>query len=213
MSNKLPALKGKWNFTFKIFRNNIYSVPPELAHTHATAPQNSFLYTWVPSYLHDACVTLIDKNSVAVFSHVVQEELGHDSTGDDMLAIPNHHLHEGATTGLNDSFDFMVGQRMQSSWTQRQVIKGDGGQIYELENGNLVIRTANVSLHGNFRGFLIQIEADHSKMPSATAQEIIETVITKYDIPQGKLCFSSMSPEKPDVYGDLALQYAETLNF
>ncbi|KAF8001272.1 hypothetical protein HF325_003773 [Metschnikowia pulcherrima] len=156
MCNKLPAIKGKWNFTFKIFRNNIYLIPPELAATHDAAPTSSFMYTWVPSYLHDACVTLVDKKSAAVFSHVIQEELG--ST--DELAVPDNHLHEGATTGFNDSFDIMVGLRMQGLWTLRQAIKGDGGQIYELENGNLVIRTANVSLHGNFRGFLIQIEAD-----------------------------------------------------
>lgn len=209
MCNKLPAIKGKWNFTFKIFRNNIYLIPPELAATHDTAPNSSFMYTWVPSYLHDACVTLVDKKSAAVFSHVIQEELG--ST--DELAVPDNHLHEGATTGFNDSFDIMVGLRMQGLWTLRQAIKGDGGQIYELENGNLVIRTANVSLHGNFRGFLIQIEADESKMPTADPKQIFDDLIAKYDIPQGKLCYLMMSPKKPDVYGDLALQYAETLNF
>lgn len=209
MSNKLPALKGKWGFTFKIFRNNAYLVPPELAATHETAPQASFLYTWVPSYLHDACVTLVDKKSSAVFSHVIQEELPHAHE----LAVPNQHLHEGATTGLNDLFDAMVGQRMQSLWTQRQVLRGDGGQSYELENGNLILRTANVLLHGNFRGFLIQLEATDTRLDSGELMQVFEEIIAKYGLPKGTLCCLVMDRAKPDTYGDLALQYAETLNF
>ncbi|OBA24170.1 TATA-binding related factor [Metschnikowia bicuspidata var. bicuspidata NRRL YB-4993] len=209
MCNKLPALKGKWGFSFKVFRNNIYLVPPHLAASHETAPRNSYLYTWVPSYLHDACVTLVDKTSAAVFSHVIREELSLDHA----LAVPDRHLHEGATCGFNDLFDFLVGQRMQSLWTQRQAIRGDGGQIYELENGNLVIRTANVSLHGNFRGFLIQIEVDHTKLHTADRAQIFADLIAKYDIPKGSLCYLVMSEDRPDLYGDLVLQYAETLNF
>lgn len=209
MSNKLPTLKGKWNFSFKIFRNNIYSIPPELANTQAQSADNKFLYTWVPSYLNDSCVTLIDKKTCGVFSHVVQEEL---STPFD-FAIPNDHLHKGATTGLNDSFDFLVNQRLQSLWTQRQVIKGDGGQIYELENGNLVIRTANVTLHGNFRGLLIQLEVDHSKCETLVVEKIFEDVMSRYDIPAGNICHEVMDPTNLDEFGDLALQYAEILNF
>ncbi|PSK35617.1 hypothetical protein C7M61_004406 [Candidozyma pseudohaemuli] len=211
LSNRLPTLKGKWSFTFKIFRNNIHSIPPELAETHDSAPESQFLYTWSPSYLNDSCVTLINKKNATVMSHIVQEELG--SSGNAELAIPNDHLHKGATSGLNDSFDFLVGHRMQSMWTQRQTIRGDGGQIYELENGNVTIRTANVSLHGNFRGFLIQIEDDHTKSDTTDRKAIIDELIKKYDIPSGNLCFDVMDPAQLDIYGDLALQYAEILNF
>lgn len=211
LSNRLPTLKGKWNFTFKIFRNNIYSMPPELVQSHESAPESQFLYTWSPSYLDDSCVTLINKKTATVMSHIVQEELGSSANAD--LAIPNNHLHGGATSGLNDSFDFLVNHRMQSMWTQRQTIRGDGGQIYELENGNVTIRTANISLHGNFRGFLIQVEDDHSKFDVTDPKTIIEELIAKYDIPSGKLCYDVMSPGQLDIYGDLALQYAEILNF
>lgn len=209
LSNKLPTLKGKWSFSFKIFRNNIYSVPPELAETHETSPDTKFLYTWAPSYLNDSCVTLINKNTAAVLSNVVQEEVGASAE----FAIPNDHLHKGATTGLNDLFDNLVNQRMQSLWTQRQVIKGDGGQIYDLENGNLVIRTANVTLHGNFRGLLIQLEVDHSKLDTTDVGRIFRDLAAKYDIPLGNLCHEVMDEASLDEYGDLALQYAEILNF
>lgn len=208
--NRLPTLKGNWDFTFKIFRNNTYSVAPELAETHETAPESQFLYTFSPSYLNYSCVTLINKKTATVFSHVVQEELG--SAHND-LAIPNDHLHRGATSGLNDSFDYLVSKRMQSMWTPRQTIKGDGGQIYELENGNVLIRTANVSLHGNFRGFLIQIEHNDAKSVEADPKVIIEDIMTKYDIPTGNLCYKVLNPSKLDACGDLALQYSEILNF
>lgn len=210
LSNKLPSVQGKWSFAFKIFRNNIYSIPPELAETQQTAPQNKYLYTWSPSYMNDSCVTLINKKSAAVVSHVVQEEMGGPACS---FAIPNEHLHDGATTGLNDLFDYVVNQRMQSLWTQRQAIKGDGGQIYELENGNIVIRTANVSLHGNFRGLLIQLEVDQTKFENKTTEQIFQDVIKRYDIPSGRMCHEVMNAGKLDEFGDLALQYAEILNF
>lgn len=209
LTNKLPTLKGKWSFSFRIFRNNIYSIDPEIAETHTTSPDTKYLYTWAPSYMNDSCVTLINKNAAAVLSHVVQEELSNPSP----FAIPNDHLHKGATTGLNDLFDILVNQRMQSLWTQRQVIKGDGGQIYVLENGNLVIRTANVTLHGNFRGLLIQIEVNHAKLDDLNLEKIFGDLLAKYDIPPGKLCYDVMDSDELDEYGDLALQYAEILNF
>lgn len=209
LSNKLPTLKGKWSFNFKIFRNNIYSIPQELAELQATSPENNYLYTWAPSYLNDSCVTLINKRCSAVFSHVVQEEL---STPYE-FAIPNNHLHGGATSGLNDSFDYMLNQRMQSTWVQRQLIKGSGGEIYELENGNLTIRTANVTLHGNFRGLLIQIEVEHGKLDTSDPAKIFSDLMAKYDIPVGNLCYKVMDPLRLDRYGDLALQYSDILNF
>lgn len=210
LSNQLPTVRGKWNFSFKIFRNNIYSIPPEVAELQQTAPENKFFYTWSPSYLNDSCVTLINKKSAAVVSQVVQEEVNNPLF---KFAIPNEHLHEGATTGLNDPFDFVVNQRMQSLWTQRQVIKGDGGQIYELENGNIIIRTANVSLHGNFRGLLIQMELDHTKLNDLSTANMFRDLMERYNIPQGRICHKVMNPARLDEYGDLALQYAEILNF
>lgn len=209
LSNQLPTLKGKWNFTFKVFRNNAYSVPPELAESQEVAPENKFLYTWVPSYLHDSCVTLINKKTAGVFSHVVQEELQDSTT----FVIHNDHLHKGATVGINDRWDTMIALRLQSLWTQRQVIKGDGGEIYELENGNLIIRTANVFLHGNFRGLLIQLEVDRKKHPTNDPQQIFQELLAKYDIPKGKLCYKVINDSNYDEFADLALQYSEILSF
>lgn len=211
LSNKLPTMKGKWNFTFKIFRNNPYSIPPEVAHVQETSTDVNFLYTLSPSHLKDTCITLINKKTVAVHSTAVEEELG--DNGDPELSIPNDHLHKGATSGLDDSFDFFVNHRLQSLWTQRQLIRGDGGQIYELENGNVVIRTANVVLHGNFRGFLIQIEIDHTKLDTSDRSEIFQILSNKYNIPPGKVSYNVLDPNNLDPYGDLALQYADILNF
>lgn len=207
--NQLPNLKGKWSFSFKVFRNNIYSIPPNLADSQSVAPENKFLYTWIPSYLHDSCVTLINKRTAAVFSHIVEEEFQEPHP----FAIDNAHLHNGATLGLNDLWDTVILLRMQSLWVQRQVIKGDGGDIYELENGNLVIRTANVFLHGNFRGLLIQLEIDHTKLATSDSQQIFQDLLAKYDIPKGDLCYKVIDPDNLDEFGDLVLQYAEILSF
>lgn len=209
LSNKLPTVKGKWTFTFKIFRNNIYSIPPELAATATTAPGSKYLYTWSSSYLNDAIVTLIDKRASGVFSHIVEEESANKHV---QFPIPNAQLHEGATTGLNDFFDYFLLQRMQSLWNLRQTIKGDGGKIYELENGGLVIRTSNVTLHGNFRGLLLQLEAKSSDL-SVEPQQLFQQIIKRYNIPAGNICYDVIDTAQSDEVGDLALQYAQILNF
>ncbi|KAG7665411.1 SRB2 [[Candida] subhashii] len=215
LSNELPTLKGKWSFTFKIFRNNPFSIPQEIAETTDVAPTSKFLFTLQPSYLPDSTITVIDGKSAGVFTNLIQEEvkeLGHPTE----LSIPNTHLHKGATSGLNDNFDFFVGQKLQSLWNQRQIIKGDGGQIYELENGNLFIKTSNVFLHGNFRGLLIQIDLNDNLLGDKDSQSLHDLFITirnKYGIPEGNLCCDVLDKKCLDKYGDLCYQYSEILNF
>ncbi|EGW35103.1 mediator of RNA polymerase II transcription subunit 20 [Spathaspora passalidarum NRRL Y-27907] len=215
LSNELPTSKGKWNFNFKIFRNNPYSIPPDLVETTTTSPESKFLFTLSPSYLPDSTITLVNGKSAGVFTNLIEEEASELSHPTE-LTIPNEHLHRGATTGLNDRFDIFVGQKLQSLWTQRQIIKGDGGQIYELENGNLCIKTSNVFLHGNFRGLLIQIDLnDHlcdTKNPDSFKQ-VFDKVSEKYGIPPGNLCCEVLDTKYLDKYGDLCFQYSKILNF
>lgn len=169
-----------------------------------------FLHTLTPSYLNGCCVTLINKTSGGIFCNQLQEE------GDPLaeFSISDDHLHKGSTTGLNEAFDIIANQRLQSLWVQRQAIKGDGGQIYELENGNLIIRTSNVFLHGQFRGLLIQIEMDESCVNKADSLLVnFQKVIDKYNIPPGNLCCDVLDQNCLLKYEDLALQYSEILNF
>ena len=205
--NELPVLKGNWNFSFKIFRNNPYSIPPEKALELLQSDESKCLHTWSPSYLPGTGVALINKSSSCVFSQVIAEEAGNENVE---FTIPDAHLHQGATTGLNDPFDYFVAQKLQSMWTQRQTVKGDGGEIYELENERVIIRTSNVFLHGVFKGLLIQIE-----IPSITTADatVFEPGIQRYRIPQGRICAEVLDPNLLDKYGDLCLQLAEILNF
>lgn len=199
-------MKGKWSFSFKIFRNNIYSIPPDVE--DLVSPENKYLYTLAPSYLGESTITLLNKRSTGVFTSTIK---GESTTNiENNLDIPHDHLHFGATTGLNDPFDYFISQKLQSLWTQRQLIKGDGGQIYELENGNLTIRTSNVFLHGNFRGLLIEIEVNEV---DDGLLNVFDGVREKYAIPEGVLVRSVLDTRNLDRYGDLCLQYLEVLNF
>ncbi|EAZ63508.1 RNA polymerase II holoenzyme/mediator subunit [Scheffersomyces stipitis CBS 6054] len=215
LSNELPTLRGKWNFNFKIFRNNPYSIPQELAETATVAPESKWLYTLSPSYLSDSSISLINGKSVGVFTNLIKEEAGEHGHSVE-LSIPNSHLHKGATTDLNDPFDFFVAQKLQSLWTQRQLIRGDGGRIYELENGNLTIRTSNVFLHGNFRGLLVQIEINQNLCnvdDVSSFASTFETIRNKYGIPAGDLSCEVLDPKRLDTYADLIYQYSKILNF
>lgn len=208
--NELPTLKGKWNFGFKIYRNNPYSVPQELDESVEISPETRYLYTLSPSYIPDSTIALIDKKSVGVFPCIISEEMGEKDCD---ISIPDDHLCDGATTGLNDPFDLFIGSKLQSLWSQRQFIKGDGGQIYQLDNDNLVIKTSNVTLHGNFRGLLIQIDLDNTLVDLNNLKPTFEKICETYNVPSGSLNCNVLSNKKFDKYGDLCLQYAETLNF
>lgn len=214
LSNELPNLKGNWHFSFKIFRNNQYSIPPEKVDALEVSDETKFLHTLSPSYLKESCISLINKRSSALFTSLINEEVGDLSST--LLTIPDYHLHMGATTGLNDQFDTFIAQKLQSLWTLRQNIRGDGGQIYELENGNLTIRTSNVFLHGIFKGLLIEIVLDDhvvEKHDSEYLKSLFDKITKNYKIPSGKICFDLLGKDSFDKYGDLCLQYSEILNF
>lgn len=188
-----------------MFRSNPFSFSNNKA-------ESKFLHTLSLSYLPETCLTLVNKNSSGIFTNVIQESSSSPSTSSSPNSsgagsYPEDHLHKGATSGFNDPFDIVVNSKLQSLWLTRQNIKGDGGQIYELENGSLIIRTSNVFLHGMFKGLLIQIEAQEYKVDE------IEKILQKYNIPKGNLCKDVLDSKNLDQYGDLSLQYAEILNF
>lgn len=215
LSNELPTLKGKWNFNFKIFRNNPYSIAPEVSDKQDISSETKFLYTLSPSYLIGSTITLLNKKSSGIFSCSVEEELNETGQKTDFF-IPNNHLHRGATSGLNDGFDIFATQKLNSLWTLKQNVRGEAGQIYELENGNVCIRTANVFLHGNFKGLLIQIDIqeniDSVNDVESLRNKFIEK-LTKHNIPIQNMCCDVLDVNLLDAYGDLCLQYAEILNF
>lgn len=151
-----------------------------------------------------------------MFSNLVDEEVGDLKLTQDIQTIPDDHLHKGATTGLNDSFDMLVAHKLQSLWNLKQNIRGDGGEIYMLENGNLTIKTSNVFLHGIFKGLLIEIIVDDhivENYDSEYLNQLFAKIIKTYNIPTGKMCIELLDASNPDLYGDLCLQYSEILNF
>lgn len=218
LSNELPQLKGNWNFSFKIFRNNPYSIPPEPAGSKLAevSKETKFLHALTPSYLKDCCVCLINQRSIGVFTNLIEEEVVDANAASDGMTIPSDYLHLGATTGLNDSFDMFTAHKLQSLWNLKQNIRGDGGQIYVLENGNLTIKTSNIFLHGIFKGLLVEIILDHVPLATPDAdylEQYFQNIITNYKIPKGRICCDLVDAKKLDKYGDLCLQYSEILNF
>jgi TATA-binding related factor (TRF) of subunit 20 of Mediator complex len=66
-------------------------------------------------------------------------------------------LKNGKGTVLEGDFDAMMTTKLQSVWTLRQVIKGEG-RVYDLKEEDFIIRTANIFLQGAFKGFLLEVE-------------------------------------------------------
>lgn len=125
-----------------------------------------------------------------------------------VLDIPKPLIDSGCSNGSVDSLDHILQTKLQSLWLLRQTLKGENGNSYELMNGNLIIRTINVFLHGSFKAFLIQLEY----LGAVNGHEKIEEFTKLLNIPDGKLCTKILNG-KPNYLGDLALQYTEALQF
>lgn len=143
------------------------------------------------SHVPNKAVTLVNKSAIVTTSE-----------------IPKSLIDSGCSNGSVDNLDHIIQTKLQSLWLLRQTLKGESGNSYELMNGNLIIRTMNVFLHGNFKAFLIQLEY----LGTGNGLEKIEEFTKALSIPEGKLCTSILN-DKPSYLADLALQYTEALQF
>jgi hypothetical protein len=92
-------------------------------------------------------------------------------------------LTNGSGTVLEGDFDTMLVTKLQSLWTQRQVIRGEG-HSYELNGGDFILRLANMFLQGGYKGLLVEVEytkQDVASDPSATIRKINE-FLKQYDL-------------------------------
>lgn len=157
------------------------------------------------------------------------------------------HIKQGCCNNLSvdttESFEFLLTNKLQSLWTLKQTIKGEGGLGYILnvslpkENGveepeEFRVRTSNCFLHGAFKGFLIEVEHvnedgsdyDDSKLSDVEKKNLLITRFTTsinkikqlletYNFPDGSLCFNVLSETKLDYLSDLCQQYCDALQF
>jgi len=182
ISNEIPNMLGRWSFELKIFKSNSQ---------HLQSTQSNFLYNLSLSHVPNKAVTLVNKSAIVTTSE-----------------IPKSLIDSGCSNGSVDNLDHIIQTKLQSLWLLRQTLKGESGNSYELMNGNLIIRTMNVFLHGNFKAFLIQLEY----LGTGNGLEKIEEFTKALSIPEGKLCTSILN-DKPSYLADLALQYTEALQF
>lgn len=89
------------------------------------------------------------------------------------------HIQNGCCNNLNtntkENLEYMLATKLQSLWTLKQMIRGQGGLGYilkvSLDDGTgmkteetFTLRTSNCLLHGTFKGFLIEIEHNDKEM-------------------------------------------------
>lgn len=182
ISNEIPNILGRWSFELKIFKSNTQNLQ---------SSQSSFLYNLALSHEPNKVVTLVNKSAIVTVSD-----------------IPKALIDNGCSNGSVDSLDHIIQTKLQSLWLLRQTLKGENGNSYELMNGNLIIRTINVFLHGTFKAFLIQLEYTGTGNGLEKIQEFTEAL----NMPGGKLCTGKLN-EKPNYLGDLAVQYTEALQY
>lgn len=241
LANELPKSLGKWSFELKIYLNNKYSKPDN--YTIVQIP-NKYLVSLQTSYLPNKTVSMINNSKAIVTTHALDED------NDKEL----EQFESGASTSLDlDPFDFLITNKFQSMWILKQTIKGESGFGYEIQTNNINIdeqilnslplslsskvnnrkdsfriRTANCSLHGSFKGFLIEIEYldDESDLlcskddPNYNEIQLfhvkinkIKELIKNYRFPNGKLCYNVLNEDRLDYLSDLVQQYSEALQF
>lgn len=191
LSAHSPESTGKWSTDIKIFKANSSYVKAS-AEKQASGAGNKFLYTISlgdePSLLH----TLINQSVITTSS-----------------VVPAAVLSSGISIGCADPLDAMIMSKLQSVWNIRQTLKSDEGFSYVLENGRLVIRTANLFLHGNFKNFVIVVEI-HEDFGDFNGK--VEEIIRKYDFPMGKIATEKLSAGSSRS-ADLCGQLVEALSF
>lgn len=92
-------------------------------------------------------------------------------------------LKNGQGTVLEGDFDAMMTTKLQSVWTLRQIIKGEG-RTYDLKEDDFIIRTANIFLQGAFKGFLLQVEYK-KEQPLMSDEELLgkfNELLKKFDL-------------------------------
>ncbi|VVT46608.1 uncharacterized protein SAPINGB_P001298 [Magnusiomyces paraingens] len=133
IGNKIPTNVAKWSFEIKLFRENPHSMGSEAAAANAAVSQHIPGARPVPSnFLHTLIFATNPKETVC--------------------------LVKGVGTALTGPFDQMLQTKLQSLWQLRQFVRGEG-TAFELDNGAFWVRLGNMTLQGNFRGLLIEIEA------------------------------------------------------
>ncbi|ODV61241.1 Srb2p ASCRUDRAFT_8172 [Ascoidea rubescens DSM 1968] len=149
----------------------------------------------------------------------------------------------GCSNGGTDSIDSIITNRLSSNWALRQTIVGKGGNSYYLttidDNPNSLqncsmksifkIRTANCFSHGNFRGFLIEINYhnDSSNIQNQTEVQrknqeqndltTIKNLLNKLNFPvvddsDHKFFYQKLNSGKSNYHADLANQYINALS-
>ncbi|ODV93143.1 hypothetical protein PACTADRAFT_35779 [Pachysolen tannophilus NRRL Y-2460] len=237
LSNELPKTSGKWSFELKIYLNNKYSKPDNF---NVQQVPNKYLVTLTTSYLPNKTISMINNTKAIMTSSYL-------SSNDEI-----DHFEKGCCNSTSlDPFDFIISNKFQNLWNLKQSIRGEGGNSYEITVNNLNIndpniiqslpkelieevnntydtfriRTANCSLHGSFKGFLIEIEyidKEEAKDKTSDYNEIqqfhikinkIKELIKQYKFPNGKLCYNVLNEDKLDYISDLVQQYSEALQF
>lgn len=210
---------------------------------------NKSVVTCVPNYTNVKnsleSFNFNNKHYYNIDDNADHEELEHDDNEDDeeieRCKKLLDHIQNGCCNNLhtntNENLELLLASKLQSLWTLKQTIRGQGGIGYllnvqlddETTGGKsfekFKIRTSNCLLHGLFKGFLIEIEhvdelmsnlhKDKNQMIMRFTRSIslIKALINDYNFPNGNLCFNVLSDSKLDYLSDLCQQYCDALQF
>jgi hypothetical protein len=73
---------------------------------------------------------------------------------------------------MQGDFDAMLSTKLRSLWIQRQVVRADG-HAYEINDGEFVLRLANIFLQGSYKGLIVEIEYTKDNAPETADLDII----------------------------------------
>lgn len=207
MMTELPIQLKKWSFDFKLFKR-------KMNNNSINNYESKFLYTLTLAHHPSKLLTMGNLQESGVVMNI-----GNDSK----------HAFDNISSGISESFDTIIMSKLQNIWIFRQSLKSESGTGYEFKINNcksnkkkdiLRIRMANYFLRGTFRGFLIEIEYiydDDKDLDLRYGIEQIQTMLTRYNFPRGRLCFGSLVEngevvKKSCRLFDLISQYVEALD-
>ncbi|CCD23872.1 Srb2p NDAI_0C02120 [Naumovozyma dairenensis CBS 421] len=224
LSNTLLNILDTWSIDFKTYRSTTSGTSTAIQESNSNS---KLMYSITLSHQNNKTVLIKNDTKIAMIMAASKNE------------IPTELISNGCISDTNPiPIDVLLNNKLSNLWTQRQSIKGTGGETFQTTN-KLLIRVINLFSSTGFKGLLIECEDQSTDgitngsqvfhtNNKITFQEKIQTItniLTKLSTPTSvkapttttttdyKISMDSLNLDHSDYLGDLGYQYVRVLEF
>lgn len=182
-----------WGVEFRTYRSQIKNLPDGIS---------KLLYSI--TFPHHGKKTVVVKNKMAIV------------TASQIQDVPSELVESSCSTGYPEPIDQVLGNKLSNVWAQRQLIKGETGEMFETTE--TIIGGCNLFTSTGFKGLIIEIQDKVGPDGDETTEEAfkekisgIEDLLRSINVTDYQLTTDCLDPANPNYLCDLAYQYVRVL--